>query len=546
MIHQSGYVITKSKIPLKCYIGITKNSENTLKFADVTYLDVSSGEAKKIPYVKVIKEETKTLARIQEFLDSLQIKDRGITIHFLSEIPRGHSFGFSDVSSAILSLALHTFYGKIKPEVLTKDTEFEKLPEYEDISRLAWEFSLFARYGNTISQGIQNTLRNSSEPISVCCQKFDPTLSGEEIVESKEVIVFPIENALNHGGEEKEIPLDYGVIFTGIETNSKQIEEAKEVGFSEPTELKAFTKKHFGESGSGFFFDEFLTSDEWTHSYGKILGILSIKTVYLLEKLYQSGLDFSVMDDFINHLNNQRKLISIISGENHFSEEFSSLFRKFQSNPMERLGILPIYSTKLGGGCLFALKPGVSRHTLEVTLAEIQKSYPDAKIEYCSYTDGKSEEGVQIEQFVNGGVFSKYVQKNQVLYTNTLGESYIATPDEILKKESAGVIIDLISKKICVNGIRLTSKEVPAQSTTSEVLAMLIERMGQDISNKELPASSYSSNKNDMLGKITLPIMRIIRETYKEELPLSCTGGIGEFYLRLNPTTVRMGVMRRI
>ena len=46
--------------------------------------------------------------------------------------------------------------------------------------------------------------------------------------------------------------------------------------------------------------------------------------------------------------------------------------------------------------------------------------------------------------------------------------------------------------------------------------------MGKDISNKEFPVSSYSKNKNDMLGKIVLPLIELIEKETGKKLPLIC------------------------
>jgi len=51
-------------------------------------------------------------------------------------------------------------------------------------------------------------------------------------------------------------------------------------------------------------------------------------------------------------------------------------------------------------------------------MMEIKKYYPNAEIEYVSYIDGESSEGIILEQYVTKKVFSKYVQKDKVMYKN--------------------------------------------------------------------------------------------------------------------------------
>jgi hypothetical protein len=49
-----------------------------------------------------------------------------------------------------------------------------------------------------------------------------------------------------------------------------------------------------------------------------------------------------------------------------------------------------------------------------------------------------------------------------------------------------------------------------------------MENMGKDIANKEFASSSYSKNKNDMLGKIVIPLLELIERETGKKLPLIC------------------------
>ncbi|MDD5376886.1 MAG: hypothetical protein PHH16_02090 [Candidatus Gracilibacteria bacterium] len=542
ILHQSKYVLTRSKIPLKCYIGLKKNTNKKIEFTDVVFFNNLKKSVESISYGKVIKEEDMIREKIQKFLTE-NGKIEGVTISILSEIPRGHSFGFSDTSFAILSTALYLFYGKTESEALKNYSEFEQGTQIREILKFAWSLSLISRYGNTISQAIRSTFSSTGAPLSVYCQEF--LSEGEkDIIEEIEVGVLPVQCLDTCSLSERELPLDYGVIFTGIETSSKQIEEMKESDFSGFEKYSDFIRKDILQDRSGYFFDSFSDSSTLTNAYGQILSFLSIKTVYFLRNIYRSGLDFQVISNFIEHINNQRKMLSTISKENHFAEQFHFLFQKFQKNTLENIGILPIYSSKLGGGCVFIMNPGMSRDTLDITLEEMRKIYPNVEIDYCSYVDGTSHDGIIIEQFINNKIYSKFIPKNQVVYKNNLGDSYLGTHNDILEKEQKGLLIDTISKKIYINGVRLTSKEIPAQNTTSEVLEILLERKGEDVSVKEFPVSSYASNKNEMLGKIVIPLVKIIKETLDVDFPFVCKGGINDFYLKLDITNTKIGIIK--
>jgi hypothetical protein len=53
-----------------------------------------------------------------------------------------------------------------------------------------------------------------------------------------------------------------------------------------------------------------------------------------------------------------------------------------------------------------------------------------------------------------------------------------------------------------------------SQITTIEVFDKLINNIGTDIKNSQLSISSYTKNKNEMLGKIVMPLKKIIEQKY--------------------------------
>lgn len=64
---------------------------------------------------------------------------------------------------------------------------------------------------------------------------------------------------------------------------------------------------------------------------------------------------------------------------------------------------------------------------------------------------------------------------------------------------------------------------MPSQNAASDLFEMLIERMGKEVPNKSLPASSYSQNKNEMVSKIITPLAKFARTHANGELNVSCS-----------------------
>jgi hypothetical protein len=73
-----------------------------------------------------------------------------------------------------------------------------------------------------------------------------------------------------------------------------------------------------------------------------------------------------------------------------------------------------------------------------------------------------------------------------------------------------------------LNGQKLTSQDLHSQSATIEILKLLIKNSGKDVGNSSFPSSSYSKNKNEMFGKIVIPLIDLMYDRCKQKLPLIC------------------------
>ena len=85
------------------------------------------------------------------------------------------------------------------------------------------------------------------------------------------------------------------------------------------------------------------------------------------------------------------------------------------------------------------------------------------------------------------------------------------------------MLLDTIRGKIYIGGEKLTSKDIHSQNTAIDMLKILIENIGNDVSNSKLPVSTYSQNKNEILGKVVLPVKKLAHQYFGKELPLVCS-----------------------
>jgi hypothetical protein len=105
--------------------------------------------------------------------------------------------------------------------------------------------------------------------------------------------------------------------------------------------------------------------------------------------------------------------------------------------------------------------------------------------------------------------------------------------------------LDTLHNKIYLDGEKLTSQDLHSQSATIEIMKYLMQHLGKDIPNKELPLSSYSKNKNEMVSKIVIPLLDLVEKKTKKKLPLICKGSLYDFYMKLNPSDIEIAIISR-
>jgi hypothetical protein len=95
------------------------------------------------------------------------------------------------------------------------------------------------------------------------------------------------------------------------------------------------------------------------------------------------------------------------------------------------------------------------------------------------------------------------------------------------------VLCNMTDNTIMVGGNVISSSDLHSQKATLTLLSMLLKKKNEEVSCKEFPRSSYSQNKNEMQGKIVLPLMKLIKQRTHKNLGLTCKGSNTDFYLKL-------------
>lgn len=171
-----------------------------------------------------------------------------------------------------------------------------------------------------------------------------------------------------------------------------------------------------------------------------------------------------------------------------------------------------------------------------------QKLWTYLTLDYSSYYDWFETHWSKLEQFKSKWIISN-LASGSTLTTFINWWKLVITSEYDDIKNTQWIILDKINKKIFINWEKLTSSQIHSQSFTIEMLEILVENIGEYIDNKQLPIWAYSKNKNELIGKIILPLVRLIENKLWKKLPLSCTWSLWEYLIKLDPNDIQIQII---
>ncbi len=166
-------------------------------------------------------------------------------------------------------------------------------------------------------------------------------------------------------------------------------------------------------------------------------------------------------------------------------------------------------------------------------------------INYLSFQDGIGDGGITLEKNIFQDLYSKHEENKSLLIKDSYDRiTYAQSLDEVLNR-NYDILLNLIENKIYIQSKGITSKELHSQRMTIDIIKTLLSQKGQEISNQDLPASAYAESKNEMTGKIIIPLKKIVKEKTGKDLLLSCHGSNTHFFLKLAITNISIAQMSR-
>ena len=540
----------KQKLPIKTFCAVNFNTSWEVKFWKIFHYSIVENEFKEDNVSIFFKNDT---ARISLFLKDFLVKNgcsSGIDIDFLSEAPRGHGFAFTGVVSVLLTFLIHVIIEKLDKDILTT-RELSLIDEvlFDELYSFSLELSACISEGKSIGSASNYTvmLPDNALPIVYLSEGSSPTHMSDRLIRKD---TLPDFLWIERSATVRELPLDYGVIFTGIEYNFSELERAREQISKENERLDVFIANTIvsleKEKIHWVNLSNILGSHNHQASYNNIDNT-NLRILEWFDYLFKNSHDDQVENIFINTIKNIGLISFSGQKENKLFFALKYFFGKYKQFEDEELGIIPFNTGKIGGSLLFVMKSGKSRETMQKVLAKLRSEWHIAFLDYASWRDGYSSKGVYLEQYIGKDIYSPYTKEGNVQFTDTLGKSYFGDYESIVNNEKDCILLDTIGGRVYISGKKLTSKDIHSQATTIDIMKILIQNMGKEISNSLLPASSYSHNKNEIMGKIVTPFRKLTKTYFWKELPLSCTGWVADYYLRLeHDDSIRIGTITKM
>lgn len=541
----SGAICIKQKLPTRIYAGAIKRRVPGVRLWDMTIYSYTKSEYITYQAYEVLWQDKVSILEdeLSKVLNTLWYS-KWLQINILSENPRWYGFWFFGTMLTVLTSIAYIISDQLSLEKLDDYDSFVTSKDFRYIYDTVCYLDTLCMWSPSMVWAYA-ALSHSSIPHCVLW----PTLAVETLPVMKDVWEELVNHYMSNGtvtGENIniraldqlfdstlkvwDIPLDYGILSFWVGYNS---EDTK----------KQYTWFKDAYSELHDFFDILCKNNdiESTDIIHKSFPLQELDAYLHLWMLHARRDVFSkknnknVINTFIQSVASTGMYNTLIERDFRNITDLYSLYNTLKQSDDEKIGRVPISSSKDGGSLLFVCPRDISRSTIEKLLDRVHSLwYVLANYSYLSWRDGYwSKEWLIVDQYISQDQYSRFVKPGSVLFLWWDGTRYIWSHEDVLEHESKGLLLDAIYNKIYIDGTRLTHKDLQSQSTTVDIISRLLDADWEYIHNTSLPVSSYMKNKNEMLGKIFLPFARLIKKTYDIELDLECTGSYGSYQMRL-------------
>ena len=536
----------KQKLPIKIFFGANPDTSGRITFGTIIHYNQMEDTFEEDDFSVFFKNDVEPLTA---FIESFLLKNGytgGMEINVLTEIPKWHGFWFLSVTSVLLTYLLHLMTGDITSTDLLDFGTLEAKPVFGRLYAFSMKLSQEVLHGKDL-WATNYVVMNEGESLPIVHLFQNPCVDTPK---QNDTFRDSLSRFLGISlGDIHKLPVHYGVIFSWIRYDADEADAIREQTKKENEKLNTFFDSILDASSidekERQAFRECLKFDT-DEALQRHINYTNLKILNGFDSMLREPLDDGALTKFIDVIKSVGLASLSYQWGNKLIFSIYYLFYKYRQFENEEIGIFPFNSWKIGGSLFFVTKGNKSHTTLLKVLETLRSEGHLLGLDYASWRDGYSCDGIRLEQSVADKHYSAYIKQWTVLFRDSTGDSYYGEYEAIMEIEGDCILLDMTKRRIYIQGSKLTSKEIHSQNTTIDMLYILLDHIGEEVSNAQLPVSTYSKNKNEILSKIILPIRRLSKEHFWVELALVCNWGISEYYMKLEKQqSIRIGILEK-
>jgi hypothetical protein len=511
-------IVARQKINLQCLVGFATSADSpgTLTFGTAQLFTFESQDFEAINLSILLDHHEELLFYLRGYLCET-LKNESIILNVLSESPRWYSLGFSGTFAGVLAHMIHY----IKHNGHSPLSHGFLSDERSEIAEIARVIESILKPLDPEWQASYQTLYAEAAP-SVFVFRQGRTGKSRELRK-----LSGIEYNL-HGA------LEYGVIYSGVPLISSKIE--LKAGQTEARSGALWCSKELGLKVTGKNYSDSMRT------------VLSLENAHFLSRLDQlfDGDNSSEVGDFLRYGNELAHSFEKLDGKSEFLESIWKVLRSREMLDRSDITLLPLHSTTKWGSYVWYGRRGIARKNLYEAMREVQKRYPEIAVVYDgSVTSPSFRPEVAIIQDRAKSYQSRSCDLEGYLLQSP-GNKEVIKDCNIEELSRGRLLVDQISRKIYIDGERVSSKEIFSQQLTIDLLDGYINNGKTEFVARDLGSSSYTQNKSEMMSKILHPLMRTIHRRLGRSLRISCSGSTLDFMIKFEEVDLELCSVSRI
>lgn len=545
------------KIPLRIYLWVKTTNELICQFDSISYQDIFTGSFVQTSLLEYLPYAQETERFLENWYVRLNIR-RGFRISILTELPRSVGMWFDACFSLLIAVIMRRLENRLFADALHKSNDiplfealWNPLCEYHHIVRKLEELEHAVGSGSNIWSSVFTALSDWLYPVISFSGGYGSSLSESHDI-PKSYYAYRL-NDLISLSRIPYTPIDYGVLFSGIPITSFQYSR-KTGRYSHVHKIEKFCEKIFSpylQNEIPFrrpafyaYLQNETASGEYKKEYEYVTDKASLEILYGMIKMYSKDFDDKTIVQYIHTVNKMRYIANLSSEEwFHLQHIIDELYVSFR----QRLEHLALVHNNTGSwwSIAFVMPFEWLRTIFTDSVNEMWKKWQWVKMLYASRQDWTESKWISFDQDFDSEVFSSYMEPHTLCLHTWNWEKLYGDYATIMEKNVYDILVDTVHMKLYIWGEKPSSKELHTQSWAADVLSALFERTDRDVHNTQLPVSTYSKSKNDMNGKVILPLVKLVRQKTWKDILLTASGSLHSFSVRLNKNNLTMAVLMK-